>query len=325
MKLKIKLPNSLLILPVCLVCCLFLLQTSTLYAQDSTGVAKEPTAPVKAKPVKNTFDGTWIIDDQTVIVPVKGTFQMDIMHRFGTVGNGYQDLDGIFAPANIRLGINYAPINNLYIGIGFSKDDMLWDGNAKYAIIRQTKGTYPVSITYYGDLAYNTTLDPDHSNFPHTSDRITSYNEIIIAGKFNDKFSLQIAPTLSHQNSVNGYYTQIDSSGSKVFEEMKHDQFGLAVAGRYKISETTAIIVDYDQPITQEPTNNPHPNLAFGFEFTTSGHTFQIFMGNYQLLNPEHDSFFNMNNPFGYTDANGTKVKGGQFCFGFNISRLWNF
>ena len=325
MKLKIKLPNCLYILPVCLVSCLFLLQASTLYAQDSTGVAKEPITPVKAKPVKNTFDGTWIIDDQTVIVPVKGTFQMDIMHRFGTFGNGYQDLDGLFAPANIRLGVNYAPISNLYIGIGLSKTDMLWDGNAKYAIIKQTKGESPVSITYFGDMAYNTQLDPDHSNFPHTTDRIDSYNEIIIARKFNDKFSLQIAPTLAHQNSVNGYYTQIDNTGSKVFEEMKHEQFGLSAAGRYKISESTAIIVDYDQPITHEPTNNPHPNLAFGFEFTTSGHTFQIFMGNYALLNQAHDNFFNANNPFSYTDANGTKVKGGQFCFGFNISRLWNF
>jgi len=324
-KLKIKLPNSLLILPVCLVSCLFLLQTSTLYAQDSTKAAKEPTAPLKAKPVKNTFEGTWIIDDQTVMVPVKGTFQMDIMHRFGTIGNGYQDLDGLFAPANIRLGVNYAPINNLYLGIGFAKADLLWDGNAKYAIIKQTKGKSPVSITYFGDLAYNTTYDADHSNFPHTTDRITSFNEIIFARKFNDKFSLQVAPTLSHQNSVNGYYTKIDSTGSTIFEQMKHDQFGIAIAGRYKISESTAIIVNYDQPLTQEPTNNSHPNVAFGFEFTTSGHTFQLFMGNYQLLNQSHNSLYNTNNPFGYTDANGTFVKGGQFCFGFNISRLWNF
>jgi hypothetical protein len=324
-KQKIQIPNTLLILAVCLVSCLFLFQTSNLYAQDSTGVAKEPATPIKAKPVKDTFDGNWIIDDQTVMVPVKGTFEFDIQHRFGSVGNGYQDLDGLFAPANIRLGMNYAPINNLDIGIGLSKTDLLWDGNAKYAILRQTKGQSPVSITYYGDLAYNTTFDPDHSNFPHTTDRLASFNEVIIARKFTDKFSLQVAPTLSHQNSVNGYYSQIDSAGSKVFEEMKHDQFGLAVAGRYKITEGMSIIVDYDQPLTAEPTNNPHPNVAFGLEFTTSGHTFQVFMGNYTYLNPQYNSFFNQNNPFPYTDANGTKVKGGQFCIGFNISRLWNF
>ena len=105
---------------------------------------------------------------------------------------------------------------------------------------------------------------------------------------------------------------------------MLHDQFGLNFAGRYKIGESTAIIIDYDQPLSTEPTNNPHPNVAFGFEFNTSGHTFQVFMGNYQMLNPQKNSFFNQNNPIPYTD-NGTKVKGGQFCIGFNITRLWNF
>lgn len=305
-----------------MVSCLLLSQTTTLYAQDSTAVAT--TAPVKAKPVKNTFQSTWIIDDQTVMVPVKGTLQFDIMHRFGTIGNGYQDLDGLFAPANIRLGINYAPINNLYIGIGLTKTDMLWDGNAKYAIIKQTNGKSPVSITYFGDMAYDTRYDADHSLFVHTTDRISSFNEIIIARKFSDKFSVQVAPTLSHQNAVQGFYTQKDSSSVKVFQEMLHDQFGLNVAGRYKIGESTAIIVDYDQPISTEPTNNPHPNVAFGFEFNTSGHTFQVFMGNYQMLNQQKNSFFNSNNPFPYTNADGTHVKGGQFCIGFNITRLWN-
>jgi len=96
-KQKIKYTNCLYLSAVCV--CLFLLQTATLYAQDSTAVAT--AAPVKAKPVKNTFQSTWIIDDQTVMVPAKGTLQFDIMHRFGTIGNGYQDLDGLFAPPSI--------------------------------------------------------------------------------------------------------------------------------------------------------------------------------------------------------------------------------
>jgi len=323
-KQKIKITNCLYILPICLIGCLLSLQTATVYAQDSTAVANQTATPVKAKPVKNTFQSTWIIDDQSVMVPVKGTLEFDIMHRFGTIGNGYQDLDGLFAPANIRLGINYAPINNLDIGIGLTKTDMLWDGNAKYAILRQTKGKSWVSVTYYGDLAYDTRFDPTHTVFTYTTDRITSYNEIIIARKFTDKLSLQVAPTWSHQNAVQGYYIQ-DGTSEKVFEQMWHDQFGFNAAGRYKISDGTAVILDYDQPITNEPTNNPHPNVAFGVEFSTSGHTFQIFMGNYQMLSPQHDAFFNQNNPFPYTDADGTKVKGGEFCIGFNITRLWNF
>jgi hypothetical protein len=44
--------------------------------------------PSRKKPVKNTFENMWILDNQTVMVPIKGTLQMDFMHRFGTWNNG---------------------------------------------------------------------------------------------------------------------------------------------------------------------------------------------------------------------------------------------
>ena len=84
-----------------------------------------------------------------------------------------------------------------------------------------------------------------------------------------------------------------------------------------------AVLVSYDQPITKHATNNPNPNLSFGFEFSTSGHTFQLFMGNYSMLNPGKNNLFNTNNAFDYTQA-GTKYKGGKFLIGFNVTRLWN-
>ena len=120
MKLKIKIPNRLLTLSACVACCLILFQ-STLKAQDSTIVADEtPAVAKKIKPVKNTFQSVWIIDNQTVMVPVKGTLEMDIMHRFGSVKKGYDDFWGFFAPSNIRLAVNYSPINKLNVGIGIT-------------------------------------------------------------------------------------------------------------------------------------------------------------------------------------------------------------
>ena len=59
-----------------------MLGSTHLIAQDSTS----SNAPVVKKKsfVKNTFDGNHIIDNQTVVVPIKGTFEFDIQHRFGT-------------------------------------------------------------------------------------------------------------------------------------------------------------------------------------------------------------------------------------------------
>ena len=317
MKLKIKTAILRFTLLVILTGCLVALSTS-LDAQEST-------IPPKPKPVKNTFESVWIIDNQTVMVPIKGTLEMDIMHRFGTVDKGYEDFWGFFAPSNIRMGVSYAPINKLNVGIGITKSNMLWDASAKYSFFTQTKGIYPVSLTYYGNLAYDTRKDADKSIFKYPEDRVSFFNQLIIARKVSDKFSLQIAPSISHQNSVNGYYTKNDSTGKEIFEEMKHDHFAIAISGRYKLTNVTSVIVNYDQPITKHATNNPNPNISFGVEFNTSSHSFQLFLGNYSFLNPQRNNLFNKNSPFAYTDTDGTKVKGGRFLIGFNITRLWNY
>ncbi len=333
MKLKIKIPNRLIALPVFLLTVMLLLQLSVL-AQDSTVVTaatdttvapEEPAAPAKIKPAKNTFQSVWIIDNQTVMVPVKGTFEMDIMHRFGTVEKGYDDFWGFFAPSNIRLGVSYAPINKLNLGIGIAKDHMLWDASAKYAIITQTKNKYPVSITYYANAAYDTRKDADKSIFKYRSQRMLFFNQLIIARKVTEKFSIQVAPSISHQNAVNGYYTKNDSSGKTIFKEMKHNHIAVAVSARYKLTDVTSLMINYDQPLTKHATNNPDPNLSFGLEFNTSNHSFQLFMGNFFALNQARNNLYNENTAFAYTKADGTKVKGGQFLIGFNITRLWNY
>ena len=322
MKLKNKISNRLLALPVCLVCCLILLQTN-LIAQDSTAVESKATA--KAKPVKNTFQSVWIIDNQTVMVPVKGTLEMDIMHRFGTVKKGYDDFWGFFAPSNIRLGVSYSPINKLNVGIGITKRDMIWDASAKYAIITQTKGKYPVSVSWYSNMAYDTRKDKDKSVFKYRSQRLSFFHQLIIARKVTDKFSVQIAPSISHQNSVNGYLTKNDSTGKTTFKEMEFNHFAISFAARYKVTNVTSIMINYDQPLTKHATNNPNPNLAFGIEMNTSSHSFQLFVGNYFNLVQQQNNLYNKNSPFGYTDYAGTKVKGGNFLIGFNITRLWNY
>jgi hypothetical protein len=304
--------------------CMFLLHLN-LYTQDSYSVKEEPIAKEKVKSVKNTFQSVWIIDDQTVMVPIKGTFEMDIQHRFGTVQNGIKDLYGIYASANMRIGFSYSPIKNLNLGFGLTKQyNMLMDGSAKYSILKQIKGKYPVSVTYYGNVAYKTAADRDHSLFTYNSQRLSFFNELIVARKITDKLSVQVAAGISHQNSVPGYYARKDTA-IYVFKEEKFDLIAASVSARYKLTAVTSLIIDYDQPLTGFATNNPRPNLAFGFEFNTSGHTFQLFAGNYSLLNPQQNSLHNANNPFKFTQRDGAKVSGGQFLIGFNITRLWNF
>lgn len=274
-----------------------------LFAQDSTGV------PVvkKIKPVKNTFGSVWVMDNQSVMVPIKGTLEMDIQHRFGTVDNGKKDAWGIFAPSNIRIGISYAPINKLFVGAGITKERKQVDLNAKYSLFQQTPGKIPVSVAYFGNMVIDVR---DNSNFLHGVDRLSFFNQLIIARKITDKFSAQVAPSFSWFNNVEAYVDEND----KIQKKMNNGHLAISVLGRYKVSEKSAIIAGYDQPLTQHKTNNPHPNICFGFETTTSSHAFQVFFGNYYGIVPQSNNVFNRND---YRD--------GQFLIGFNITRLWNF
>ncbi|MGZ3757879.1 MAG: DUF5777 family beta-barrel protein [Mucilaginibacter sp.] len=284
-------------------------------AKQDAVAAKDTSAdaPVVKKKsyVKNTFEGNYLIDEQTVMVPIKGTFEFDIQHRFGTVNNGTTDLFGIFGGANMRLGFSYVPVSNLQIGFGATNERMQVDGNIKFAILKQTKsGSMPVSITYFGDAAMDTRKKDNTTLFVNTTDRFSFFNQIIVARKFSETLSIQAGVNVSHFNNLEGY---LDAAGN-VQAILKNDNFGVSATGRYKLSDGTFFIANYDQPITQNPANNPHPNISFGFEFRTSGHDFQIFAGNYSSLLPQNNFVYNQND-----------FKKGQFLIGFNISRLWNF
>jgi len=274
-----------------------------LYGQDTA----QATTVKKVKPVKNTFGSVWLMDNQTVIVPIKGTLEFDIQHRFGTVDNGKKDAWGIFAPSNIRIGISYAPINKLFVGAGITKERKQVDLNAKYSIFQQTPGKIPVSIAWFGNMVIDVR---DNSNFRHGVDRLSFFNQLIIARKITEHFSAQVAPSFSWFNNVEAY---VDSKG-QIQKKIKNGHLAISVLGRYKITEKSSIIAGYDQPLTQHTTNNPHPNICFGFETNTSSHAFQVFLGNYYGIVPQSNNVFNKND-----------FRDGQFLIGFNITRLWNF
>lgn len=255
--------------------------------------------------VGNTFESIWLIDNQTVMVPLRKTFEFDILHRFGTVNNGYSDFFGLYAPSNIRLGFGYTPVNNLMVGFGFTKDRLLWDFNLKYALLKENGGEgAPVSVTYFGNMAVDTR---EKDKFVNSSDRYSYFHQLMVARKISRDFSLQGSVNLSHFNAVEGYI----NNDLEVEGKMKNDHFSFSLLGRYKISDAFAFIGNYDQPITKHPVNNPNPNISFGVELATPLHAFQVFLGNYRWMVPQYNNVFNQNN-----------YENGAFLLGFNITRL---
>lgn len=255
---------------------------------------------------RNSFNSIWIMDQQTPLVPIKGTWEMDIQHRFGTFLNGWEDFIGIYASSNVRIAMGYVPVRGLMVGFGLTRDRMQMDFNAKYAIYEQKQDGFPMSITYYGNMSLETRKKQFYTN---GTDRLSYFHQLIFASKVCDYFSLLVAPSISWFNNVEGF---INDEGDKIAKR-NNEHIAISAYGRFRINSKLSIMLGYDQPLTKHRQDNPNPNISIGLEMSTSSHSFQVTIGNYRGLVPQGNHFFNNND---YRD--------GAFLLGFNITRLWN-
>lgn len=298
---------------LCVVCLSFMVVP--MQAQEE----EEEPAVVSDRPVRATFESALLADNQSVMVPIKGTFEFDIQHRFGTINKSFEDLFGLYATSNIRLGFLYAPINNLSVGFGFTKFKNLLDFNAKYSILKQRKGwRIPVSVTYYGNMVLDPRKEDIRGEVFHQTDRFSYFHQLIIARKINDWLSIQVAPSLSHYNMI--------------AETYNNDHIAIAVGAQVKVTESMSVLLNVDQPLTLNdngnPSRNPNPNFNLGIQMSTSSHAFQIFLGNYNSLVPQENNVY-YNDNLNYDHNKWTKDYWSNFSkrfrIGFNITRLWNF
>ena len=258
---------------------------------------------IPEKPQRPAFESSFIIDNPTNVVFSKKSMEMQIKHRFGVVNGGENDLAGLWAPANIRLGLSYAVFEGVTVGFGTTKFKRLQDFSLQMRIFRQTRSDkIPLSASYYGNFV----IDARKKElFAFTQDRFSFFHQIIFARRFSRNLSLQIAPSISHFNLAE--------------KGFKNDVFGLALGGRCKISPQTSILIDYSHPFTNYPKVNeedinPKPGLSIGFEFATSGHAFQLLVSNYSGIVPQENYAYNQNNFFN-----------GDILIGFNITRVYKF
>jgi hypothetical protein len=252
--------------------------------------------------VSGTFETGMLLETQTIETPFAKEFEFQIHHRFGLVENGFEDVFGLYAPSNIRLGLNYGITDDIMVGYGYTKDFKLQEFHGKWHFLEQTESNkIPVSIAFYGNIAIDSRKKAAFGSSYSFSDRISYFSQLIIAHKINDDFSVQIAPSFTHFNKTDTL--------------MEHDEVAITFSGRAKITPSTAFIVEYDQPLhiaKFREYNKLHfkteNNLSFGLEIGTSTHVFQVFATNYNKITPQKNVIQNTND---FTD--------GDFLLGFNI------
>jgi len=261
---------------------------------------------VKDKPERPAFESSFIIDNPTNVLFDKNTLEVQMGHRFGVINGDKNDMAGFWGDSNIRIGLSYAIHDRLTIGYGTTRKNRLQDFNWKLSLLRQTRANkMPISLSYYGNFVVD--ARKPENRFYYIQQRYSFFNQLIIAKRFSPNVSLQIAPSVSHYNSVQ--------------DGMDNDRVAIAFGGRIKVSPNTAILFDYSQPITQFDNMDPDsevnlnlPGISLGVEFATSAHAFQIFVTNYDGIVPQQNYMYNTNDFFD-----------GGVLVGFTITRLYNF
>ncbi len=259
-------------------------------------------AKEKSKPVRFTFGTGLLIDNQTVETNFKGSLELQIHHRFSLIEN-YHNLYGIYGAANTRLGLNYGVTERLMIGAGTTKDYKLQDIQWKYLILQQTEdNSMPVSMSYYGNFVLDLQKKEAFGPVERYRDihRLSYFNQLIVARKFNDIFSFQVAPSVIYFNAVPQY-----SNESKY----KNLNFGLSAGGKVTVKGAHSILFEYDQLLNrQQLDEQPKPNLSLGWEIGTATHNFQLFVANYSQIIYQRNLVFNTND-----------FSKGDYLVGFNI------
>jgi hypothetical protein len=205
--------------------------------------------------------------------------------------------------------LNYTITDWLQLGIGTTKNYKLQDMAMKVNLMQQSRDKkVPLSVTYYGNIAIDARDEKFFGINYSFADRMTYFNEIMVTRKFCNWFTMTVGGSFTHFNMVDSL--------------MEHDKISLHFLGRFKVTEQSSVIFNYDLPLkiesirewTGEMQDPPKPNFGIGWEIATLTHAFQIFVGTSTFMVPQYNVMMNQND--------WTK---GDIFIGFNITRMWNF
>ncbi len=215
----------------------------------------------------STFGATRIALTQSVETTTKGVLNFDIQHQFGAVNSGISQFFGL-DQATTRLGLNYGLSQWLTLGIGRAGLLKTYDGSIKIKFKTQAaEEGFPFSIVYFGDMGISTS-PWNYTNVPYYfSSRLTYTNQLLIARRFGDHFSMQLSPTFIHRNFVES-------------NKADNDIWDVGIAARYLFGENYSITADYHYIMSPYTSNNFNNSLTLGFNILISGHVFSLYATN---------------------------------------------
>jgi hypothetical protein len=249
--------------------------------------------------VSAAYKSTRVINTHSTEFLGAGVLDVRILHRFGLVSGGVQNLFGL-DQANMRLGFDYGITKRVMIGIGRSNVNRELDGFVKYRLLWQAKGprASPVSVVLIAGSTLNT-MPEDPTRVNYFTSRLAYYFQLAISRKFNERLTLQLTPSVVHYNLVAAAndYNDIPAVG---------------VGGRFKVSKRIALNWDYQYVNSFFLPSTYHSYAGIGVDIETGGHVFQLHFTNSVGMNER-----------AFITRTTEQLSRMNIRFGFNLSRVF--
>jgi hypothetical protein len=281
---------------------LFLLIFSGAFAQDDLmDLLDKNTAP-EINYTTATFKSTRVMNGHSIEKMPPGQLDFRISHRFGTLNSGTYEFFGL-DHSSIHFSLEYGIFKWMMVGIGRGTYEKTFDGFAKFTILRQSSGArvMPLSVSVLSGIAATSVKWSDPGRTNYFSSRLSFVEQVLIARKISQSFSIQIAPAFVHRNMV---ATELDPN----------DLYAVGAGGRMKLTKRISLNAEYYYLINPRTymSQDVYNPLSVGFDIETGGHVFQLLFSN--SLSMIEKGFI------GETTGSWGK---GDIHFGFNISRVF--
>lgn len=278
-----------------------------LHAQDD--LLKEIDTLPQNQKVEAAFKSLKIVNLESTKLAGKGDFYFVVAHRFGFVENGFDDFFGL-DNANTQLKFVYGLKEWLTIHVARSGFQETYDAAIKYRLFAQGDNDFPVTIVGFNSIAINSEMKEEDYPEMEFKNRLSFVTQLLVSRKFSDKLSLELAPTIFHENTLR----DILDENNMVISPNPQDntQFAIGMGGRYKLAKRWSFNIDYAAHLNRASESIYKNPLSIGFDLETGGHVFQMHFTNATAM---HEAGY-----LGQTVGDWSK---GEFGFGFNLVRVF--
>jgi hypothetical protein len=159
----------------------------------------------------------------------------------------------------------------------------------------------PVSLSWFSSSAINS-LKWEGTGTLNFWERVSYVHQLLIARKFNERFSLELNPTFIHRNMVD---TELDPN----------DTWALGMGARFKLTKRFSLNAEYYlvvPPINDYRSTKTFNPLSIGVDIETGGHVFTIMLTNSLAMIEK-----------GFIGETTGDWGNGGIHLGFNISRVF--